>query len=349
MFMHRSVWNSNFILSSVLILCSRRNDAVLGCRSKEDFSVDRVCGPTAQQLALRLSICHPRYPLLRKSYTWEHRQNQHSRRHEDPVSQFPLPVFVSVEEYNFWLVICCPLNLIVQAVVQHKAVLLPRFLAQRNSQSVKGAIIIDATYNLRVSGNQSSSKNVEAHHNSHDMMIVPFSLPLLIFRTMLQACSLFTALCHASNFLAHTYFAQYYCQTLKEEFLTFSENENEWERGLNRRRQRLASPTAQMLVAQTTRPIHSVGVTNTWAVGLARRCRRRFNPHSRSFSFSEKSKTFLLFLERLHLQKKKEANDGRQMKSGTTEVYFFNFFGKNDPIVEGWVQWFTAFILPNIS
>ena len=39
---------------------------------------------------------------------------------------------------------------------------------------------------------------------------------------------------------------------------------------------------------------HSTGwvvwATNTWAVGLARRCRRRFNPRSRSFSLSSMSK-----------------------------------------------------------
>ena len=35
----------------------------------------------------------------------------------------------------------------------------------------------------------------------------------------------------------------------------FLENEKEWERGLNLRRQRLASPTAQVLVAQTTQPV----------------------------------------------------------------------------------------------
>ena len=43
-----------------------------------------------------------------------------------------------------------------------------------------------------------------------------------------------------------------------------------------------------------TKPILWTGwvvwATNTWAVGLARRCRRRFDPHSRSFSLSSTSK-----------------------------------------------------------
>ena len=38
-------------------------------------------------------------------------------------------------------------------------------------------------------------------------------------------------------------------------FCSLIENEKERERGSNLRRQRLASPTAQVLVAQTTRPL----------------------------------------------------------------------------------------------
>ena len=41
----------------------------------------------------------------------------------------------------------------------------------------------------------------------------------------------------------------------REENLDFEEREKEWERGSNLRRQRLASPTAQVLVAQTTQPV----------------------------------------------------------------------------------------------
>ena len=77
--------------------------------------------------------------------------------------------------------------------------------------------------------------------------------------------------------------------------LTIKEREKERERGSNLRRQRLASPTAQVLVAQTTQTRFFwtgwvVWATNTWAVGLARRCHRRFDRRSRSFSLSSTSK-----------------------------------------------------------
>ena len=62
----------------------------------------------------------------------------------------------------------------------------------------------------------------------------------------------------------------------REENIDIEEREKERERGSNLRQQRLASPTAQALVAQTNR--------------LARRCRRRFDPCSRSFSLSSMSK-----------------------------------------------------------
>ena len=110
----------------------------------------------------------------------------------------------------------------------------------------------------------------------------------------------------------------------REENSDVEEREKERERGSNLRRQRLASPTAQVLVAQTTlllvsfpsfsllptpnRPCQSERsskarheadsfepaewserLTPTWAVGLARRCRRRFDPRSRSFSLSSTS------------------------------------------------------------
>ena len=41
----------------------------------------------------------------------------------------------------------------------------------------------------------------------------------------------------------------------REENIDVEEREKERERGLNLRRQRLASPTAQVLVAQTTQPV----------------------------------------------------------------------------------------------
>ena len=57
----------------------------------------------------------------------------------------------------------------------------------------------------------------------------------------------------------------------------------ERERESNLWRQRLASPTTQVFIAQITRLV--VWATNTWAVGLAWCCCHRFDPCSRSFPF----------------------------------------------------------------
>ena len=88
---------------------------------------------------------------------------------------------------------------------------------------------------------------------------------------------------------------------------TFWKNEKEWERLSNLQ----AAAPSQPDCPGVSRLDHSVNdqsrmssrtsrvvwATNTWAVGLAWRCRRRFDARSRSFSFLKKwTKKLLLFL-----------------------------------------------------
>ena len=75
----------------------------------------------------------------------------------------------------------------------------------------------------------------------------------------------------------------------REENTEVEESEKERERGSNLRRQRPASPTAQVLVTQTTEPVQRIGFVTSFRAtfGLTRSI--GFDPRSRSFSLSSTS------------------------------------------------------------
>ena len=100
------------------------------------------------------------------------------------------------------------------------------------------------------------------------------------------------------------------------------------------RRQRLASPTAQVLIAQTTR--------------LARRCRRRFDPLSRSFLFSksgQKIPPLSLFLILKKWTKNSSLSSTIMSLSSSNDcITFWHFFHKFLSTIELYTQDFAGLL-----
>ena len=87
----------------------------------------------------------------------------------------------------------------------------------------------------------------------------------------------------------------------REQNLDVEEREKERERGSNLRRQRLASPTAQVLVAQTTQPVQRIGFVTSFRAtfGLTRSIGGWFS--SLPFSSSIPVLALSLFLQHIEL------------------------------------------------